>query len=246
MADDVFDGRFHLRRGPGKTARNEDRIVTEPALPFLLQSNRSKTIRRENLDEFSAGGHRHHADEAGLAAGGRNLFHPLHQFVEVGPVVLRRPGETGGANARPAAQGADLQTGILGDDRQDRVKRSLDPFLDGVGPEGGAVLTDRRDGGKTVQRDEADRRVFQEAAQLPDLVAVPGGEQEGDRQSSRPFTAFFWASTRRSMPFLARASIWSIWAWVKVLSSPVPCTSTRFPLPVITTFMSTWAFESSS
>ena len=68
---------------------------------------------------------------------------------------------------------------------------------------------DRRDGGETVQRDEADRRVVQQAAQLPDLVAVPGGEQEGNLQS-RPFTAFFWASTRRSIPFLARASIWSI------------------------------------
>ena len=48
---------------------------------------------------------------------------------------------------------------------------------------------------------------------------------------------------------MPRRASWSMAAnssSVNVASSPVPCTSTNRPLPVITTFMSTAAAESSA
>jgi len=59
-------------------------------------------------------------------------------------------------------------------------------------------------------------------------------------------TTRFWISTSSAMPPRASASMRAICSSSKAWRSAVACTSTKRPAPVITTFMSTAACESSS
>ena len=54
-----------------------------------------------------------------------------------------------------------------------------------------------------------------------------------------------WVAANWPIPCRASCSMADSSASVNVASSPVPCTSTKRPPPVITTFMSTAAAESS-
>ena len=244
MADPVLFRRVRLSQRLTEIRRDEDRVVAEPAPPRPSGRDRTAAVASKRAEDPPSGGQRHDADEPAAPAGRGNAAEQTEEFFEVGPIHLVFSCEAGGADAGAAAERLDLQAGVFGQHRQDRVTRSLDRFFHRVGQERGAVFAHRRDAGEAVERDQPDRNPFQQAAELPDLVAVPGGEQK--RQRGIPFKAPRWASMSRSMPFLASASIWSIWACVKVPPSPVPCTSTNCPFPVITTFMSTSALESSS
>ncbi len=57
--------------------------------------------------------------------------------------------------------------------------------------------------------------------------------------------AVFWISSRRVMPPRAAATICSSWVGLKTFSSPLPWSSTKSSLSVMTTFISTLASRSS-
>jgi hypothetical protein len=80
----------------------------------------------------------------------------------------------------------------------------------------------------------------EQGPELPDLVRVACGEY----QAHQPVAAAC-ASRSCSMPAAASASISSSEARESGVRSAVACTSTSPPSPVITTFMSTSAVESS-
>ena len=80
VADPIFPRGAQLGRafqGPG---RDKDRIVAEPAPPFLIESDRSAANSPEYPEELPTGGHRRHANEAGLPAGGRDTLEDPQQF----------------------------------------------------------------------------------------------------------------------------------------------------------------------
>ena len=103
---------------------------------------------------------------------------------------------------------------------------------------------------------DAERR--QQAAELAQLAGVAGGEDEAGRLDhagaecaalrylgSAP-SACSLRGDQLAMPCSASASSASISARVNGAPSAVPCTSTKPPAPVITTFMSVSQPESSA
>ena len=91
------------------------------------------------------------------------------------------------------------------------------------------------------QRLERDLR--QQAAELAQLVRVAGGEHDGHRQAL--CVAAACAARSSSIPLAASASRSSRCARESGVRSAVAWTSTRPPSPVMTTFASTSALESS-
>ena len=77
---------------------------------------------------------------------------------------------------------------------------------------------------------------------------LPYGLQDNYDRTRRPAgqrNAFFWAVSNFAMPFSPSCSNAVSCSLVNGASSPVPCTSTNWPVSVITTFMSTAAATSS-
>ncbi len=87
----------------------------------------------------------------------------------------------------------------------------------------------------------ADVDAGEHLAELRDLVAVAGRQDD-----PHPPTAAVCSAVRSRTPPSARSSRTSSSAREKVLPSAVACTSTRRPAPVMTTFMSDSARESST
>jgi len=160
---------------------DKNRVVAEPASPLLFKSDGSAAGSPECPDQLAARGRRHDADEPGLPAGGRHASHRPQQLSDIRLIVLPLPCKAGRANPGAPSERLHLQPGILGENQQRGVPRCLHRFLNGVGRESGAVLPDRRDLRKTIERDPADRQTFQKTAQFPDLVAVTSGEKKGQR-----------------------------------------------------------------
>src|SRR5665647_352677 len=95
-------------------------------------------------------------------------------------------------------------------------------------------------------RQHLERR--QDLLELAQLVAVAGGQHEVHAAHPQPSasTAAACAAARAAAPAAASSSISSSVARAYDSPSAVACTSTSLPLPVMTTFMSTAAAESSS
>ena len=91
----------------------------------------------------------------------------------------------------------------------------------------------------------ADARAREQGLELVDLVRVARREDDPHRARIAHATATDCAARSERMPDSARSSSMSSSAREKVLPSAVACTSTSVPAPVITTFMSDSARESS-
>src|SRR5205814_4419539 len=99
----------------------------------------------------------------------------------------------------------------------------------------------RRD---VVQPDQLDvaHRGVQDATQFGQLLAVTGGQE----YPAHDVRAVRWYAASVVQPAAANSSRVSSSARLNTACSPVPCTSTKSPASVHTTFMSTSATTSSS
>src|ERR1035441_3642309 len=112
------------------------------------------------------------------------------------------------------------------------------PRLDDRVPfERGAVLHARRHVREPRQQVDLHRLSPGRQAEFPQLAGVPGGADQPDQIR----TARFCTSISSAMPPRAKAIRLAIWDSSKGVCSAVACTSTNFPAPVITTFISTSA-----
>src|SRR6185436_7434744 len=113
-----------------------------------------------------------------------------------------------------------------------------------------AVLDRRERAGELVQPAQPPPGGGEQRFELAQLAGVEGREDQvrqahpAGRRPESP-SSRRWLANTRPMPSRARRSIARSSASLNETDSPVPCTSTKRPAPVMTTFMSTWALESS-
>ena len=187
-----------------------------------------------------------HADEGGAA-----VLHAL-QLLEQAAAVVGVGGVGAGVaraeDARAAAEGVDHEAGVVGDHdgvggRLGAQRGGLDP---GVLQEGGAGLGAGRSPRARRSR-SAPASSGSSSATLSRLpVARTTFSGRPSRRGAAAPTAASWAAVSSRTPASARSSRTSSSAREKVAPSAVACTSTSRPEPVITTFMSDSARESSA
>src|SRR6476661_7968801 len=156
-------------------------------------------------------------------------------------------------DARRFIERINLETRIVGDADEACRLRIVPCLQRRVLRECRARLLGLFDWIEIVQGDKFDRDTVENPGDLVDLAGVRGRDQ----QFAQVVQGFYWAtrisptierckSTSSRMPWSARARRSSRARRSKGGPSAVPCTSMNLPSPVLTTFMSTSARESSS
>src|SRR3990170_7526066 len=172
------------------------------------------------------------------------------QFVEkhsvvllVGRLLARVPG---GSDARPAGHRVHRQPGVVRDAEDIarlRVMKRLAPRVLRECFSRFARLRYARHVGQRQDLDVPLQPQPQQHLDLVDLSPVAGSDQQFHRFR---LIHSFWRARMRFPARTDASSIPSSSPLVNGFPSAVPCTSLRFPLPVMTTFMSTSAAESSA
>src|SRR3954464_1897090 len=106
--------------------------------------------------------------------------------------------------------------------------------------EEGVVRLFRFGNGESRLRHGLDVERLQQLGELADLAGIVRRDDDALHASAER-----WAWTSSAIPFEARSSSFDISSRVKGWPSAVPCTSTKWPAPVMTTFMSVSQPESS-
>src|SRR5262245_19754013 len=222
-----------LRNGPGLADGEEDRVVAE-SLVALRRACDGAVERPARAYLVAIRGE---GDE--LADVPRPAVVLARQLLQQPRDAVDRPAR--GLDPGAPAEGVDLDPGVLARDPVVRRRvRAPVPRLDpSVREERLAVLD-----GLVRRVEELDLPVRQRRAQLAELVLVPRGENEP--HGSGAAAAADCAPVRVPIPPDARSSSSSSSSREKGSRSAVACTSTRSPSPVMTTFMSVSAVESSS
>src|ERR1017187_1924444 len=135
-----------------------------------------------------------------------------------------------------------FQAGIVREEQAGGVAAVVERFDDGVLFESASVFHARSDLVIAGQQFDLYRRQPRRQTEFPQFSGIAGGTLQPDQIAA----TFFWISMSRAMPARASSMRLAIWASSKAACSAVACTSTNLPAPVITTFMSTSARESSS
>src|SRR5262249_27416883 len=148
-------------------------------------------------------------------------------------------GEVRRDHARRAAERIDAQARVVGDRRAARGTRGMARLRERVLDEGDMRLLGLADAELALAH-ELDRQRAEQRAQLVELLRVVGRQHQPHAAS-----ALRCAATSSRMPWSASASSASISARENGAPSAVPCTSTKPPAAVMTTFMSVSQAESS-
>src|SRR5665811_1365927 len=115
------------------------------------------------------------------------------------------------------------------------MRAIMQRLLDGVLFKRGAVFGGGRQLLVARQQFDLDSRAVRRHAELAQLARIPGGAVKPDQA---PMISRCMI-TNSEMPARARSIIRAIWASSNGVCSAVACTSTNWPAPVITTFIST-------
>src|ERR1700690_173382 len=165
------------------------------------------------------------------------IAEPLDHQAIVLLVGRMRSGEARRKHSGRAAESVHFQARIIREQRARRVDAVVERLLNGVLLEGLAGLVRRFDRRQVGQRDDFARR----QAELAQLAGV-----RRRAVKRHPPRASCWTLSSVPTPPRASPSSTPSWASSKDFCSAVACTSTKRPEPVMTTFMSTSARESSS
>src|SRR5204863_4152503 len=137
-----------------------------------------------------------------------------------------------------AGKHVDAEARVVGDRRAAGGARGMTRLGERVLDEGDVRLLRLVDGQRALG-DELDAERREQLGQLGELAGVVGGEDQPHTVTgSGAASARRWAATSSAMPMPASASSASISARENVAPSAVPCSSTKPPLAVMTTFMS--------
>src|SRR6476659_71505 len=222
-----------LRDGERLAERNEDRVVSESLAAPPLAGDRP--LERPRPTQLGAAGSERDdlADVAGAALLG------VPQLGEQPRDALVRPARR--VDAGPTSQAVRLDAGVLADHplRSWRVQTAVMRLDPRVVEEGRTVLD-----GLVRRLEPLDLPAGQRLAKLAELVLVAGGDE--DSQAAGAAAASACAAVSSSIPPAARSRSESRSSRENGSRSAVACTSTSRPSPVITTFMSVSALESSS
>jgi len=159
-----------------ETPGDEDRIVPEAGPTRGAQADGAGTSPFKRSNVLAADGHRHATNKTGLTAGFWKPRQRTQQLRDVRRGILGGAGKAGRPDAGASSQRSDLQAGILRQDGKDRGPGGLNGFLEGVGPEGGAVLLSRSEFGELIQGQQPNGDPFQKPPQFFYFVPVPGRE----------------------------------------------------------------------
>ena len=146
-------------------------------------------------------------------------------------------------HSRSTLQRGHAEARIVRQRRQPAVHRRVTRLRERVLDEGQVRLLGGLDA-KLALRDDGEIELGQQRPELAQLARIRRRENNATRHAS-PSTCF-WAAMSSETPLRASAIMAAIWASVNGSPSAVPCTSTKPPRPVITTFMSVSQVESSA
>ena len=248
MADGVLDLSGHLSAGEvtGLSIRHEHRIVTEPVLPARLGDD--PPLHRGDLGDLGAirvdERHRTHEPTTTTLVGKvEGLVEQQLEVARVGRLASRPACRT---DARHPIEGVNLETGIVGQRRQIGVMGSSSGLDEGVLDEGGAGLLGSRSITDLRQTDDLDVSPgrLEGTPQFDQFLGIVG-RQHNPAHSVTP-RASDCAALSEAQPPAARSSRSLRRPRLKGAPSAVPWISTKSPSPLMTTFMSVSARESSS
>ena len=246
VAARVLLPRRQLRRGDLQALGDEDRVVAEAVVAALLADHGCPATRRSSTCSVPSGSTSAaaHTNAAPRRSSGTSASWPSSSavFAVVVPVPARPAGRQ---DAGHAVERVDGEPRVVRDGRQagvpDRLARLEQRVLRERRPRLGRlrVLLDVREAHDLHTGDGGD----QQPPQLGELARVAGGQQQprGHRASA---AACMRVSS--AQPVTARSSSASRVGRSNTAPSAVPCTSTKLPSPVQTTFMSVPARTSSS
>ena len=214
-------------------ARHEDRVVTEPfGTATRLRDLAFETPRRAQLRPIGR-------EQDQLAHVASPPILDTCELAEQPRNAVRRPARR--LDARATAERSHLDPRVLA--RDPRVLRSV--------PAAVARLDSRVVDERRAVLDRVSRRVQEldlprgkRASELSELVRV--ARREDELHTRARATASSWAAVSSSIPPAARSSSSSSSSRENGSRSAVACTSTSAPSPVMTTFMSVSADESST
>src|SRR5205085_4656203 len=190
-----------------------------------------------------------HRLEAGRAPFDLDAGQLPEQLGDVVGVTGVLAGEAGRVDARGAAESVDEEAGVVGHGRVTGGGGDGGRLEPGVLHQGGPGLVDVGDVGRPGEELETRHGRRQDGRDLGGLVGVGRGEDEAHylpRGGGGVASSSAWASRISAMPCSASDSRSSSSALENALPSAVPWTSTKRPEVVMTTFMSTSAFTSST
>src|SRR6266581_5082902 len=236
MGDLVLSHVVDFTEGRVEGRIEENRVVAEAAVSTARRRDASLAGGAEQTRLIAGGaGQGGDGDVSGGAALVRDPFDLMKQepaasrVVEIGGAVARR--ERAGA----AAEGIDLQTGVVREGRQARQRRVMPGLADGVLLVGAGGLFVRLADAEVGGGQDLDAERGQKTHQLARLAGIESGDEKpgpdrahgrGSRAGRTSRRVFLWCSKSWLTPWLARSSIPFISSGENGVFSPVPCTST--------------------
>ena len=245
-----FSSGRQLAVGAGLPVGHEDRVVAEPSLPRGSRTSRPG-IRPSKVNSRPSG-RTSAATQTNAAARWRSSMSAIwaSSELDVGAVVAVPARPAGAEDAGHAGEQVDREPGVVADGGQAGVPDPLAGLEQRVLGEGEPGLGHVVVGGHVVEPDHVDRtagpatsRMRRSSASFLALRVATSSLRAPGRASGRPLVS---VGQRAEQPATARSSRALSSSREKTPASPVPCTSTKSPVPVQTTFMSTSALTSSS
>src|SRR3990167_5691646 len=250
---------FHRQLGKGlaKLGNPHHRVKTETVAAQALTCNLAHHPPHgdEWLRVFGRT-HRHQRADHGRTA----VVNSLHLLQQCGDVVVVTlgvavlGGVVGCVHARQTTKGVDAQAGVVGQRGQAGVLRRIACLGQRVFHKG-AVGLGRLGHAQVALAHQGAAQRAKHGLQFDQLALVVGCENDLHEYASSAYeycaSSYYFDSEScckaisSPMPCSASPSSWSISARVNATPSAVPCTSTKCPAPVITTFMSVSQAESS-
>ena len=239
-----FSVGFELGRGAPEVGQKEVRVVAEPAgaarrvdhlaLPAALGDQRLGVVGV--ADE--------HDDAVIVCAAVGSILQQRDELRVVALVGLRLAGKPRRMHAGLAVEGRDADPGVVGQRGKLCVPRGVPRLRERILDERRVRLFGVRHAERALRHDlDPERR--EQLAELAELARIGRCEDELLHRLQAPSAARCFAISSR-MPRSASATRDTISTGVNGAPSAVPCSSTKPPAPVITTFMSVSQAESSA
>src|SRR6185369_12907517 len=240
MTDAVLFLRRQLRGGPAQILQKEIRVVAKAAAAARRARDLAVPLRfRHQRLGVARPAHQHqHADVVGKAI--LVSRHLREKFSIVSFIGFRFASVTRRMNPRSSAERVHAKARVVGERGQPRREGGMTRLGEGVLEKGLVGFLGFGDAEFRL-RDDARAEGLEELLDLRLLARIARGKNDALHKPS----ARRCCATSSAMPRPAMASSWSSSARAKGSPSAVPCTSTKRPAPVITTFMSVWQAESS-
>ena len=178
MADRVFSVRRKLRESPAERTVEKNRVVPEAAFPPFFLGDDSPDLSAARLEDPASLGKDELADESRPALRPGHALQEPQDLADVFLVGGPGIGKAGRKNPRSAAEGVDVEAGVLGQGQVVAQKTVGQALLPGVLEEGLPLLFDLARSPDIAEGQELDGKASERPPNLPHLARVKGRKDD--------------------------------------------------------------------